>query len=142
MTPITYRKTAGNSVQRATAWVAEHEQKQRIRTALGVTRGRLPRVDDETLSQYYAYLSANLSLPFAACYPEPTTSRDKGQVRCIVVEVLDPARHMGDELDGLFCKTRKDRFEVNLPLIELEVAQDSPNFQLIEDYWYWFWNWR
>jgi hypothetical protein len=39
-------------------------------------------------------------------------------------------------------KTRKGDFEVNLPLVELEVPQKSPNFQLTEDYWYWFWNWR
>jgi len=30
---------------------------------------------------------------------------------------------------------------LNLPLIELEISQYSPNFQYIEDYWYWFWNW-
>jgi hypothetical protein len=24
----------------------------------------------------------------------------------------------------------------------LEIPQDGPNFQLIEDYWFWFWNWR
>jgi hypothetical protein len=29
-----------------------------------------------------------------------------------------------------------------VPLIELEIPGDSPNFQLIEDYWHWFWNWR
>ena len=32
--------------------------------------------------------------------------------------------------------------EVNLPLIELRVAHDSPDFDLIEEFWYWFWNWR
>ena len=57
-------------------------------------------------------------------------------------ELLDPAKCVCDEFDGIFCKTRKGRFEVNLPLIELEVPEDDPNFQLIEDYWYWFWNWR
>ena len=47
-----------------------------------------------------------------------------------------------DEFDGIFCKTRKGKYEVNLPLTELNVPDDSPNFQFIEDYWYWFWNWR
>ena len=46
------------------------------------------------------------------------------------------------EFGGIFCKTRKGKHEVNLPLIELEIPQDSPNFQFIDDYWYWFWNWR
>ena len=47
-----------------------------------------------------------------------------------------------DSFDGLLVKTRKGQFEINLPLVELEVSEDSPNYQLIEDYWYWFWNWR
>jgi hypothetical protein len=37
---------------------------------------------------------------------------------------------------------KEDAALINLPLIELEVPDDSPNFQFIEDYWYWFWNWR
>jgi hypothetical protein len=49
---------------------------------------------------------------------------------------------MCDEFDGILCKTRKGKYEINLPLNELEIPQDSPNFQLIEDYWFWFWNWR
>lgn len=142
MTLITYTEADGNGVQLATASATQQDQEHRIRAALGVTRGSLPSVDDETLSRYYSYLSANLSLPFVACYPEPTTCREKAQFRCTVVEVLDPAKYVGDELDGLFCKTRKGGFEVNLPLIELQIAQGDPNFQLIEDYWYWFWNWR
>ena len=59
-----------------------------------------------------------------------------------MVELLDPTKDICDEFDGIFCKTRKGKYETNLPLIELEVPDDSPNFQLIEDYWYWFWNWR
>ena len=64
------------------------------------------------------------------------------QHRCTVVELLDPVNDICDEFDGIFCKTRKGKYEVNLPLTELEISEDSPNFQFIEDYWYWFWNWR
>jgi hypothetical protein len=147
MTPITYARVTyaradGNRVALLTASCAEPDQEHRIRTALGVDGGALPSVDDETLFQYYTYLSANLSLPFVACYPEPKTPREESQFRCTVVEILDPAKHFGDVWDGLFCKTRKGGFEVNLPLIELEVARGSRSFQLIDDYWYWFWNWR
>jgi hypothetical protein len=31
---------------------------------------------------------------------------------------------------------------LKLPLIELELSPNSPNSQLIEDFWFWFWNWR
>jgi len=58
------------------------------------------------------------------------------------LQLLDPVKHLGDPLDGIFCKTGKGRYEVNLPLIDLYLPEESQDFQLIEDYWYWCWNWR
>jgi hypothetical protein len=118
------------------------DQKERIRAAFGLTSGDLPRVDQDTLAQYQAYLAVNMALPFTAYYPQPASAQEKSQFRCTVREVLDPTRYLGDEFDGIFCKTRKGKFEVNLPLIELQIPRDSPAFQLVEDYCYWFWNWR
>ena len=117
-------------------------QKARILAALGLTGDRIPNVDEDTLFRYYKYLSANLSFPFAAYYPHPTNTREQNEFCCNVMELLDPANHIGDEFDGIFCKTRKGKYELNLPLIELELPQGSPNCQLIEDFWFWFWNWR
>jgi hypothetical protein len=117
-------------------------QRDRILEALGPLRGYLPSVDEKTLSRYYNYLTARLSFPFTATYPEPKTLREEVQHRCTVVELLDPTKDICDEFDGIFCKTSKGKYEINLPLIELELPADSPNFQYIEDYWYWFWNWR
>ena len=122
--------------------VCKGGRKARIMKALGLTGDDLPRVDEDALFRYYEYLSANLSFAFAACYPHPTNPREQREFRCYVPELLDPAKHFGDEFDGIFCKTRKGKYELKLPLIELELPQDSPNCQLIEDYWYWFWNWR
>jgi hypothetical protein len=118
------------------------DQKQRILSALAVDGNHLPFVDDATLQRYYEFLSKNLSLPFTTHYPEPKTPVEEDLYECTVLELLDPSQHISDEFDGIFCKTEKAGFEVNLPLIDLEVRQDSPNFQMIEDYWYWFWNWR
>ena len=64
------------------------------------------------------------------------------EFHCEVVELIDPAAYLGDEVDGIFCRTRKGAYHLNLPLLDLHLPEDSPNFQLIEDYWYWFWNWR
>ena len=50
-----------------------------------------------------------------------------------MLELLDPAIHLGDGFDGIFCKTRKGKYEINLPLIELELPVDNPNFEFIED---------
>jgi hypothetical protein len=120
----------------------EHDQRDRIVVALGPLGRHSPSVDEETLSRYYKYLSARMSFPFAAHYPEPRSSLEEAQYRCTGLELLDPSNDIYDDFDGIFCKTRKGKYEINLPLIELEIPHDSPNFQLIEDYWFWFWNWR
>ncbi|MGA2065531.1 MAG: calcium-binding protein [Thermoguttaceae bacterium] len=118
------------------------EQRDRIIEALGSLGGHSPSVDDETLSRYYKYLRARLSFPFTAYYPAPTTSLEEEQYRRTVLELLDPANYICDEFAGILCRTRRGKYEVHLPLTELEIPPDSPNFQLIEDYWFWFWNWR
>lgn len=118
------------------------DQRERILTALGGTAASAVRVDHDTLTHYYAYLSANLVLPLMAYYPQPRNTQEQAQFLCTVVKLLDPTRYVGDEFDGIFCKTRKWDFEVNLPLVELQAPHDSPSFQLIEDYGHWFWNWR
>jgi hypothetical protein len=116
-------------------------QMDRIAVALGAF-GEPPSVDEKTLSRYCKYLSLRLSFPFTAHYPTPTSSLEEVQYRCIVLELLNPIKDIFDEFDGIFCKTRKAKYEINLPLIELELPEDNPNFQFIEDYWFWFWNWR
>ncbi|MGD0899309.1 MAG: calcium-binding protein [Thermoguttaceae bacterium] len=120
----------------------EPAQRDRILEALGALGEHLPSVDEETLSRYYKYLRTRLSFPFTAHYPEATTSLEERQFHCTVLELLDPTNDICDEFDGILCKTRKGKYEINLPLTELQIPQDSPNFQLIEDYWFWFWNWR
>ncbi len=142
MSLSTYTDVPFATVNAVPAVMFEARQEDRVRAALGLKTGRVPKVDEETLWRYFHFLSANLRLPFVAHYPEPTNPREEIEFRCLVLSLLDPQMHVGDELDGLFCKTRKGKYELNLPLIELVVPQTSPNFQLIEDYWYWLWNWR
>jgi hypothetical protein len=120
----------------------QSEQRDRIIEALWPLGEHCPSVDEETLSRYYKYLTARMSFPFTAHYPKPRTSLEEVQCRCTVLELLDPANGICDEFDGIFCKVRKGKYEVHLSLTELEVPADSPNFELIEDYWFWFWNWR
>ena len=134
--------TRWNGLEVVVESCSEHDRRDRIIMALGPLGEQSPRVDEETLSRYYKYLSASLSFPFAAHYPEPKSSLEEVEYRCTVVELLDPTKDIYDEFDGIFCKTRKAKYEINLPLTELEIPKDSPNFQLIEDYLYWFGNWR
>ena len=117
-------------------------QKQRILAALGHEGSTLPLVDDETLFRYYEHLRDNLSLPFLAHYSGATDRFSASSQKCTVLKLLDPLKCFSDPFDGILCRTRKAGFEVDLPLLELETGENSPSFQMIEDYWYWFWNWR
>jgi hypothetical protein len=119
----------------------ELSQVERIIKAVGSVR-HIPKVGDESLSDYYRYLATHLDFPFVAYYPKPATFEEEDEFRCTVLELLDPAKYLGDRFDGIFCKVRKGQYEVNLPLIELYSPEDNFRSQLIEDYWYWFWNWR
>jgi hypothetical protein len=135
--------TAYRSATRdAAGWQPSEPQPDRIRAALGVHGCRWPQVDEETLSKYYRYLSASLAFPFVAHYPEPTDPQEEQDFRCVVLELLDPEECLGDEFDGIFCRTRKGKYEINLPLTELVLPEGSPNWRLVEDYSHWFWNWR
>lgn len=114
----------------------------RIRAALGLPGGRLPDVGLEGLRRYRDYLVSRLALPFQARYPEAIGLHEEILRTVTVVELIDPARNLDCQSLGLVCRARKGRHEVELSLADLEVEQDDPNHQLIEDYWYWFWNWR
>jgi hypothetical protein len=116
-------------------------QADRIVEALGSV-SHIPMVDEELLSRYYKYLTGHLYFPFIAHYPKPMNTEEEDEFRCTVLKLLDPAKNLGNRFDGIFSKISKGKYEINLPLIELEVPDDSPNFEFIEDYWYWFWNWR
>ena len=103
------------------------DRRSRILAALGPLGEHFPGVDEETLSRYYGHLAAKLSFPFAAWYPQPTSPLEEKQYRCSVLKLLDPGHGMCDEFDGVFCKTRKGRYEINLPLVELELPENGPN---------------
>jgi hypothetical protein len=126
----------------------DRERRKRILAALGVPTPRIAgsepnlRVEEETLTRYFDYLAERLELPFVAYYPPPSSTARGAGDRCEVVELLDPRDGLCDEIDGLYCRTRKGKFFVNLPLVELTILPPSKNLELLGDYEYWFWHWR
>jgi hypothetical protein len=118
------------------------DPEDRIRAAMGIQRGRLPEVGRESLQAYYQYLSANLSFPFQAQYPQPLGLHGEIIRPVIVLGLFDPTKNLGYESLGLVCKARQGKQTVELSLADLEVKEGHPNHEMIEDYWYWFWNWR
>jgi hypothetical protein len=114
----------------------------RIRAALGTSGSFLPRVQIRWLHNYYEHLAVHLQLPFEARYAGDLSRQQHATSVVAVTAVLDPGTDLRRESSGLLCRVRRTDEELELPLADLEVEENSPNFQLIEDYWYWFWNWR
>ena len=121
---------------------SEFDREHRIVRALGARNGVIPRVDEATLRVYYGYLAANLSMPLLAYLSIPASAREAAESRCVLVELIDPLKHDGSAVDGIFGKTRSGDCEATVPLIDLRLPEESPDFQIVEDYWYWFWNWQ
>jgi hypothetical protein len=126
--------------------VIEHsnpkDQETRIRAALGLAHGPLPKVRTEWLHRYYQYLATNLSLPFDAEYAEDISGYRQVVSAITVVALLHPDEHAKHEEFGLLCRARRGTQELEVPLADVELNANAPNFRLVEDYWYWFWNWR
>jgi hypothetical protein len=127
---------------------SDPDRRQRILAALGLPSPRTARgqsnlrVSESTLTRYYDFLVARLELPFDAYYPPPSSTVRASSNRCEVIELLDPHTDLCDEIDGLYCRTRKGEFVVNLPLVEVTVPPSCKNIELLSDYEFWFWHWR
>jgi hypothetical protein len=119
-----------------------NRQEARIRSALGLAEGPLPAVDRRGLAKYYEYLANRLAFPFEARSADEHGSPHSATVVLAVRALLNPADHPVDEYTGLLCRAIQDDEEREVPLLDLEVDDAQPNYQLLEDYWYWVWNWR
>ena len=112
----------------------------RIRAILGLRKGAsLPKVNAERMLRYYRYLLPHLTLPCEARF----SSDAAGVVYPVAVTgLVDPETTPSDKRTGLCCIVSYRNDVGFLPLVDIEVDADSPNFQLLEDYWFWLWNWR
>ncbi|MCX7427870.1 MAG: hypothetical protein NTW96_19855 [Planctomycetia bacterium] len=116
------------------------DRESRVRAALGLPGGPLPRVERRWLRNYHKHLTAHLRLPFAAHYTADLARVRESVPLVTVVALIDPGET--SEYDGLVCLAHDEREQLRLSLVDIEVDADHPNFQLLDDYWYWFWNWR
>jgi hypothetical protein len=119
-----------------------NDQEGRIRAALGLAWGPLPDVQTKWLHRYYRYLTENLSLPFDAEYAEDVAGYRQVVSPITVIALLHPDAHGRHEDFGLLCRAKRGQQIIEVPLADVELADNSPNSRLIDDYWYWFWNWR
>ncbi|MGA2033719.1 MAG: calcium-binding protein [Thermoguttaceae bacterium] len=110
----------------------------RLRAILGLGRDDLlPEVNDETIRKYYQYLALRLTLPFEARY---SAESEPVVYPVTVTGLVDPQSAPAGS--AVCCVTHVRNGVAVLPLVDIEVPEDSPNFRILEDYWYWVWNWR
>jgi hypothetical protein len=109
---------------------------ERIRAVFGLCGGApLPPVNGDTLRSYHDYLAAHLSFPFSALYAE-NTSPIRRLVRCISILGLQDVSSRPSQ--GILCRIEGAGPLRELPLAEIGVRDDDPNYRLIDDYACWF----
>ncbi len=122
----------------------DSERRKRILAALGLPgKSQSGLRVDEQIFVPILRLSGSPSGIAVPCLLSAAASASPAPAdRCEVIELLDPRTDLCDEIDGLYCRTRKGKFLVNLPLVELTDLPPSKNLELLGDYEYWFWHWR
>jgi len=94
------------------------------------TNDGFPRVDEDTLTRYYAYYR-NLSWPFTAYYPLSKNPEEKAEFRCTAVELLDQQGHLPMSSMHLLQAAREVRGK--LAVVRVGTTEGQSNSQFIED---------
>jgi hypothetical protein len=116
-----------------------HNEAIRIRAIFGLaTDAPLPHVTVHTLLTYRQYLARHLAFPFQALYEE-TKPPVRRLVRYITITGLVDT--INDLSEGILCTVEGIQPIRQLPLIEVGVREDDPNYPVIDDYAYWLLNW-
>ena len=115
-------------------------QDDRIRIAFGLTiDDPLPPRNWDTDEKYYHYLKATLGFPFAVRYIDESVPYDKGRNRTGTVVQMFEDLHTDDTI-GVMCQVRNGDRLREMPLAELDVPEEDPNRQIIDDYTCWLYN--
>ena len=116
-------------------------QTQRLRAILDSTKGRLPRVGVETLRRFHDYLVDHLAFPFEGRLSDPIGPHRDTESPLSAIRLMDPVREYSpEEMHGLIVKAEQNGEKIELPLDRIDVEEDSPQHQLLEDYRHWLWN--
>lgn len=121
---------------------AKDDPEGRIRAVLGVSSDRpVPGVLLEALRTYHAHLTANLSFPFEGRLSDPIGPHRDTRSPLRVIRLLDVDGYCPEEMYGLICKAEQNGERIELPLDRIDVSDDGPSRQLLEDYRHWMRNW-
>ncbi len=116
------------------------DREARIGSVFGLFSGDpLPRACRDSLLTYYEHFAARLSFPFDGEFQQ--RAEPLPGPRCvIIVRLLQKAGV--NESDGILCRAVHDKGARGVPLVNVRVALNSANSQLIDDYCYWLRNYR
>jgi hypothetical protein len=96
-----------------------------------------PKVSDETLKTYFAFLQKNLTFPMKGTYDQETGSSQKLIRPITTLKLIQDI----DEFYGLFIKGVVGKKHVEIRLVDFDCkTTDHRNYQLLDDYKTWFWN--
>ena len=85
---------------------------------------------------FFDYLKAHLSFPFKADYWPASALGPSKSGKVSVFGFADPPL---TRKEGIVCEARQDKHEFQVPLCGLQIEENDPNHQHIEDYTYWLW---
>lgn len=120
------------------------DPEDRIRAVLRVTEDEpVPRVRLEALRKYHTHLAAVLMFPIVGRLASPIGPHRDTRSTLSVLRLLDPVReYEPEEMYGLICKAELNGERIELPLVYIDVPDDTPNHRLLDDYTYWMRNWN
>ncbi|MBN1393976.1 MAG: hypothetical protein JW959_03010 [Pirellulales bacterium] len=118
-------------------------QEDRIRMVFGMPdKAPIPTVTENTLATYHDYLIERLTIPFDALYCQNGGKMRQPVHYIKVAGLIEYSPGRNHVAHGLFCTAENNGEAFEAPLVEIGVAENSPNCQLLDDYAYWFVNWR
>ena len=118
------------------------DAKQRLTFVFQINEeDEFPKISGLTMEVMYDHLLKNVFFPFKAEYAMPTEDFRKNVIVDIDVTQLLHVDESPDLTDlGIICTANYNEQEIKVPLAEVVIKQEDPNFHLVEDYCIWFWN--
>jgi hypothetical protein len=115
-----------------------NSQTERLRTILGSDGDRLARVGVETLRRFHGYLVEHLAFPFAGRLSDPIDPHRDSRSPLTVIRLMDPVREYDpEEMYGLIVKAEQNGGRIELHLDCIDVAEENPQHQLLENNRHW-----
>jgi hypothetical protein len=117
------------------------EARERMAPIFGITTDdNWPDINHQSMEILYDHLISNVSFPFKAEFSMPDPEKGGEAITDIYVDnIVDPDLIDETEAYGLICEAREEKGGFKVPLSEIVIKQDDPNFNLIEDYCIWYW---